>query len=223
MEGSKKSAIILGATGLTGGLLLNELLEDHRYNTIRIFSRSPSQIRHPKLKEFLGDLLTLSNFKSDFKADEVYCCIGTTKSKTPNKERYRSIDYGIPVAAAQLCKENNIATFLVISALGADAKSPIFYNKIKGQMEEAVLEQGIVNTYILQPSIIGGHRDERRLGEWIAKKMFSVFNILLLGPMKKYRSIEAKSIARAMIWLANNSYSKSRITSDEIENIAHHD
>ena len=223
MEGSKKSAIILGATGLTGGLLLNELLEDHRYDTVKIFSRSPSNINHPKLTEFLGDLLALSNFKSDFTADEVYCCIGTTKSKTPDKEKYRSIDYGIPVAAAHLCKENNIPAFLVISALGADAKSAIFYNKLKGQMEEAVLEQGITHTYILQPSIIGGQRDERRLGEWIAQKVFSVFNMLLLGPMKKYRSIQASTIAKAMIWLANNKYSTSRIMSDEIENIAHYD
>lgn len=223
MEGSKKSAIILGATGLTGGLLLNELLEDPRYNTVKIFSRSPSNINHPKLTEFLGDLRALSNFKSDFTADEVYCCIGTTKSKTPDKEKYRSIDYGIPVAAAHLCKENNIPAFLVISALGADAKSAIFYNKLKGQMEEAVLEQGITHTYILQPSIIGGQRDERRLGEWIAQKVFSVFNMLLLGPMKKYRSIQASTIAKAMIWLANNKYSTSRIISDEIEKIAHHD
>ena len=223
MEGSKKSAIILGATGLTGGLLLNELLEDHRYDTVKIFSRSPSNINHPKLTEFLGDLLALSNFKSDFTGDEVYCCIGTTKSKTPDKEKYRSIDYGIPVAAAHLSKENNIPAFFVISALGADAKSAIFYNKIKGQMEEAVLEQGIAHTYILQPSIIGGQRDERRLGEWIAQKVFSVFNMLLLGPMKKYRSIQASTIAKAMIWLANNKYSTSRIMSDEIENIAHYD
>ncbi len=223
MEGSKKSAIILGATGLTGSLLLNELLEDHRYDTIKIFSRSASPVRHPKLKEYLGDLLSLSSFKSDFKADEVYCCIGTTKSKTPDKEKYRSIDYGIPVAAAQLCKENDITTFLVISALGADAKSAIFYNKIKGEMEEAVLGQNIAHTFILQPSIIGGQRDERRLGEWIAKKLFSVFNIVLQGPLKKYRSIQSSTIAKAMVWLANNNYSKNRITSDEIENIAHHD
>lgn len=223
MEGSKKSAIILGATGLTGGQLLHELLEDPRYDTIKIFSRSPSEVRHSKLKEYLGDLLSLSNFKSDFKADEVYCCIGTTKSKTPNKERYRSIDYGIPVAAAELCKENDISTFLVISALGADAKSAIFYNRIKGEMEEAVLERGIAHTYILQPSIIEGKRDERRLGEWIAKKLFSVFNLFLLGPLKKYRSIQSLTIARAMIWLANNDYSKTRITSDEIEKITHHD
>jgi len=223
MEGSKKSAIILGATGLTGGILLNELLEDPRYETIKIFSRSASQINHPKLNEYLGDLLSLSNFKSDFKADEVYCCIGTTKSKTPDKEMYRSIDYGIPVTAAQLSLENDIDTFLVISALGADANSAIFYNKIKGEMEEAVLKQGVAHTYILQPSIIGGQRDEQRFGEWIAKKLFLLFNMLLHGPLKKYRSIKPTSIAKAMIWLANNSYSKNRITSDEIEKIAHHD
>ncbi len=223
MEGSTKSAIILGATGLTGGILLDELLEDERYESVKIFSRSASKKSHPKLKEFLGDLLSLSAFRSDFKADEVYCCIGTTKSKTPDKESYRSIDYGIPVAAAALCSENDIDRFLVVSALGADAKSTIFYNRIKGEMEEAVLKQGIAETYILQPSIIGGHRDERRIGEWIAKKLFSVFNMVLVGPLKKYRSIQASSIAKAMIWLANNGYSNNRITSDEIENIAHHD
>jgi hypothetical protein len=90
-------------------------------------------------------------------------------------------------------------------------------------MEEAVLGQNIAHTYILQPSIIGGQRDERRLGEWIAKKLFSVFNILLQGPLKKYRSIQSSTIAKAMMWLANNNYSKNRITSDEIENIANHD
>jgi len=223
MDGSKKSAIILGATGLTGGLLLNDLLKDHRYESIKSFSRSASQINHPKLKEYIGDLLSLSNFTSDFKADEVFCCIGTTKSKTPDKEMYRSIDYGIPVAAAQLCLKNDIHTFLVISALGADANSPIFYNKIKGEMEEAVLEEGLNHTYILQPSIIGGKRDERRMGEWIAKKLFSVFNLLLQGPLKKYRSIQPTTISKAMIWLANNGYPKNRITSDEIVNIAQYD
>ncbi len=223
MDGSKKSAIILGATGLTGGLLLDELLRDHRYDRIKIFSRSASKINHPKLEEYIGDLFSLSNFKSYFKADEVYCCIGTTKSKTPDKELYRKIDLGIPVAAAQLCLENEIDTFIVISALGANVKSAVFYNRIKGEMEEAVLAQGPAHTYILQPSIIGGKRDEKRVGEWIAKKLFSVFNMLLQGPLKKYRAIHPMTIAQAMIWLANNSYPKGRIVSDEIVNIVAYD
>jgi uncharacterized protein YbjT (DUF2867 family) len=223
MDRSKKSAIILGATGLTGGALVHTLLEDQRYNTIKIFSRTPSQIHHPKLEEHIGDLLTLSNFKSSFTAEEVYCCIGTTKSKTPDNEMYRAIDYGIPVAAARLCRENGIPCLLVISALGADAQSAIFYNKIKGEMEEEVLKQGIAHTYLLQPSIIQGQREERRLGEWIAKKLFSVIGIFLQGPLKKYRSIQAATIARAMIWLANNEYAKNRIPSDEIANIATYD
>ncbi len=223
MDRSKKSAIILGATGLTGKALLNKLLEDQRYHTIKIFSRTPSQMQHPKLEEHIGDLLTLSKFTSSFNADEVYCCIGTTKSKTPDKEMYRAIDYGIPAAAARLCKENSIPCLLVISALGADAQSAIFYNKIKGEMEEEVLKQGVSHTYILQPSIIQGQRDERRLGEWIAKKLFSAIGIFLQGPLRKYRSIQAVSIADAMIWLANNKYAKNRIPSDEIANIAAYD
>ena len=129
MEAQKKKAIILGATGLTGSELLNLLLNDDRYEEVVLLSRSTVGFEHPKVKEFLGDLMNLKNFEEHFKADEVFCCIGTTKSKTPNKEVYRQIDYGIPVAAAELCKKNQIPTFLVVSAMGANDKSKIFYKK----------------------------------------------------------------------------------------------
>lgn len=215
-----KSAIILGATGLTGGKLLELLLEDERYQKIKLFSRSTSQIRHPKIEEYLGDLLNLKSFTNDFKADEVFCCIGTTKSKTPEKTMYKKIDYGIPVDAARLSKQNGIETFIVISALGADPKSAIFYNRIKGEMEDAVLKHAITKTHFLQPSLISGNRHEKRIGEWIFKQLMKVANFVLAGPMKKYRSIRPETIARSMVWLANHDYSKIRIESDEIEKIA---
>lgn len=221
MQPLNKAAIILGATGLTGGILLEELLRDDRYEEVKSFSRSTTGISHPKLKEYLGDLTSLSHFKSKFTADEVYCCIGTTKSKTPDKEKYREIDYGIPVEAARLCKENDIDTFIVISALGADPGSSIFYNRLKGEMEEAVLNQNLRYTYIMQPSLISGKRTEKRAGEGIAIKLFSVLNFFLLGPLKKYRSIPPDDIARAMIWLANNDYSQTRVESDTITSLAH--
>ena len=221
MDLNTKTAIVLGATGLTGGILLRKLLEDPRYRKIRTFSRSHAGIKHARLEEHLGDLLSLADFKPVFKADEVFCCIGTTKAKTPDRNIYRKIDFGIPAEAARLSRENGIGTFVVMSSLGADPRSSIFYNRVKGEMEEAVLAHRIPRTFILQPSIIEGQRDESRPGEWIARKVFALLNFFLLGPLKKYRSIPAGDIATAMLWLANNPYSEERIESDRIKTLAY--
>ena len=217
----KKTAIILGATGLTGSILLQKLIEDERYDTIKLFSRSKTEGLPNKVKQYIGNLLELEQFKEDFIADEVYCCIGTTSKKTPNKTLYKQIDYGIPVTAAKLSKENNIPAFLVISALGANKKSSVFYNKTKGDMEHDVLQQNIKNTIILRPSLIGGERNERRILEKIGLVVFKIIQPLFIGKLKKYKIINAESIAQAMIHLANNkSNAEVIITSNEIKKIA---
>ena len=217
----KKTAIILGATGLTGNIILHKLIEDNRYKTIKLFSRSKIEGLPDKVEQFIGDLLNLEDFKHDFKADEVYCCIGTTTKKTPNKDLYKKIDYGIPVTAAKLSKENNIATFLVISAMGANETSHVFYNKTKGQMELDVLKQNIKNTFVLRPSLIGGERKERRLLEKIGLAVFQVIEPLFIGKLKQYKIIDAETIAIAMIKLANNrSNAGVIITSNDIKQIA---
>ena len=215
-----KTAIILGATGLTGGLLLEQLLLDNRYSKIILFSRTSCGIKNDKIEEHLVDLLDLSSQKNKFIADHVFCCIGTTKAKTPNQEQYLQIDYGIPVMAAKLCKENNINTFLVISALGADKHSKVFYNKTKGRMEEAVFMEKIPNTYVLQPSLIAGYRNEKRLGEYIAKLLMKIVNPFLFGLFSKYKSIHPITIAKCMIVLANGSHPTGRIVSNDIKKIA---
>ncbi|HUH47777.1 MAG TPA: NAD(P)H-binding protein, partial [Arenibacter sp.] len=219
MKEKGKTAIILGATGLTGSLLVDKLLRDGRYVKVKLFSRSPMGISDPKIEEFIGDMLHLDTFKKDFYADEVFCCIGTTKAKTPDPELYKKIDLGIPVSAAELCRSNGIDTFLVVSALGADAQSGIAYNRIKGEMETSVIQCGIPKTYILRPSLIVGGRTEKRTGEWIGKQVMKVLNPILLGPLKKYRSINAATIAETMVWLANNNYEGTYIESDAIEKL----
>ncbi len=213
-----KTAIILGATGLTGSILLEKLLKDDRYQTIKLFSRKKVDDMPPKVQQFIGDILALESFKKDFTADEVFCCIGTTAKKTPDKTLYKKIDYGIPVTAAKLSKANGIPAFLVISALGANANSSIFYNKTKGEMEQDVLSEKIEKTHILQPSIIGGNRDEKRIGEKIGLVAFKLLQPFLIGKLKKYRITEAEDIALAMINLANSTSTKTIITSDEITN-----
>ncbi len=217
----KKTAIILGATGLTGNLLLHKLINDDRYKTIKLFSRTKIDGLPSKVKQFIGNQLKLEDFKEDFTADEVFCCIGTTSKKTPDKNLYKQIDYGIPVAASKLSKENNIQTFLVVSAMGANIKSQVFYNKTKGEMEQAVLQQHIKNTFILRPSLIGGQRKESRLLEKIGLFVFKIVQPLFIGKLKKYKIIHADNIAQAMLNLANNySTNEKVITSEKIKEIA---
>ncbi len=215
-----KTAIILGATGLTGGILLQQLIQDPRYKKIKLFGRSRVAVKHKKIEEHLVDLFKPDSYKDRFTGDEVFCCIGTTKNKTPDEETYKKIDKGIPVSAAILTRKNHIPTFLVISALGANSDSKIFYNRIKGEMEAEVLAQDITNSYILQPSLIAGDRVESRPMEKFAMKTMKVLNPLFVGTLKKYRSITPETIARAMITIANDGYPKARITSEEIKKIA---
>lgn len=215
-----KTAIIIGATGLTGNLLLERLLVDDRYKSIKLFSRSSCNIKHSKIEEHLVDLFELEKHIDLFSADDVFCCIGTTKAKTPDEEQYLKIDYGIPITLSNLCVQKGIDTFVVISALGANKKSKLFYNRTKGRMEEGVLRNKIKNTYILQPSLISGIRNENRFGEKTAKAVMNVLNPFLVGSLKKYRSIHPKTIVNIMVWLANNDYKSGRIPSNEIQNIS---
>ncbi len=215
-----KTAIVLGATGLTGNMLLKMLLEDERYDHVTVFGRNSVELKHPKLEEYIIDLFQLDHYANKFKADEVYCCIGTTKAKTSDKDTYIKIDYGIPVSAAKLCKENGIATFVVISALGAKKNSKVFYNRTKGRMEAAVLDLEIPKTYILQPSLITGEREEFRLGEHIFKIVMNFIKpIFRFGDLKRYQPIAPETIARTMVWVANNDYESVRIKSKKIQEL----
>lgn len=212
-----RTAIVLGATGLTGKLLVNQLIADESYSKIKLFSRRESDFSSSKIVEFIGDVIDIENFKSDFTADVVFCCIGTTAAKTKDRSVYRQIDFGIPVKAAALCKENGIDTFIVVSAMGADAKSAIFYNRTKGEMEEAVLKCGIKNCYIMRPSLIRGKREGKRVLEGIATAVMFVADLFLVGRWRKYRSIDAQTIVSAMIKAAKNGYSENIIESDKIQ------
>ena len=216
----EKTAIILGATGLTGSILLEKLLNDNRYKTIKLFSRKEIDGLPRKVIQYTGNPLELESFKPEFTADEVFCCIGTTAKKTPDKTVYKAIDFGIPATAAKLSKENGIHTFVVVSAIGANANSTIFYNKTKGEMERDVLLEKIEQTHILQPSIIGGNRNESRIGEKIGLAVFKIVQPLFFGKLKKYRITEAEHIAQAMINLANSSSKSQIITSEKIKELA---
>lgn len=212
----KKTAVLIGATGLTGSLLLQKLIKHPDFGKIVILTRRSTEISSSKIEEHIVDLLQLETSKNLFNGDIVFCCIGTTKAKTPDKDLYFKIDYGIPVTAAKLAKEQGIQTFAVISSLGADSDSKVFYSRTKGEMETDVKAQQIPNTYILQPSLIVGDRKETRIGERFGEVILKTFNLLI---PRRYRYIKADTIAEAMIVLALSGYHKINIPSDEIKSI----
>ena len=215
-----KTAIVLGASGATGSQLLKLLINDANYSTVKLFNRSPIGTTNPKVKEYVINLFELEKHRDEFTGDEVFCCIGTTKAKTPDEATYHKIDYGIPVTAAKLAKENNIDAFIVISALGADKNSRIFYSRTKGEMEEAVKSCAIAKTHILRPSLIVAERRDKRIMEKVVAAAMRLINPLLLGKVAKYKSIKAENIAKAMLWLANHVYPETVVQSDEITKLA---
>lgn len=215
----RKIAILLGATGLTGDCLLQLLLNDAEFEKVKVFTRKQTNYKHPKLEEHIIDLLKLNDYAELFKGDVAFCCIGTTRAKTPDKTTYRAIDYGIPVQASKLAKQNGVNKYIVVSALGADSKSKIFYNRLKGEMEQDVLAEEIEQTHFLRPSLIIGNRKEKRTGETISKHVMKFLDFTI---PKRYKYIEAKTIARAMLWLSKQNHPEKIILNDEIKTIANH-
>ncbi|XP_069900937.1 putative NAD(P)-binding protein YraR [Globicephala melas] len=194
----KKTAIVLGATGLTGRYLLDMLLASEDYAKVKVFTRRSTGRQHEKLEEIICDLLCLEDYGDNFVADEVFCCIGTTKAKTKERELYRAIDYGIPFSAARLAERNGIKTYSLISAIGAKADSKVFYSRTKGEMEEAVLGCDIENILIYRPSLIYGEREDRRLGESIAVKLSKFLELFFFGKFERYKSISGKELAKVL-------------------------
>lgn len=206
-----KTILILGATGLTGGITTQLLLDDPEVAHVKIITRRPSGITHPKAQDIVCDLMDLDAIAPAFTGDAVVCCIGTTKSQTPDKDTYYKIDHGIPVAAATLAKRQQIPQFIVISSLGTSLKSPFFYVRTKAEMESDVKAVGIKHTHIMKPSFINGRPNTDRQGEKWLKRGMAVLDAILLGPLKKYRSVMASDIAKAMVYLLHHPLSDTDI------------
>lgn len=188
-----KKAILFGASGFVGSYLLNNLLQSDIYEEVTIVVRKPINIQHPKLKMVLADYHSLAQNKEYLIADDVFIALGTTKKKTPDKKEYYQIDHDYPVLAAQLTKENGAKNISLVSAVGANTKSSIFYVKTKGEAERDVIALDFEHTQIFRPSMIMGSREESRPLEKVFIKIFSVVNLLLIGGLNKYKGITAKN------------------------------
>jgi uncharacterized protein YbjT (DUF2867 family) len=198
------TATIIGATGLIGNYLLNELLSDTYYDTVRVLLRRPVEITHPKLEKKLVDFNDMESVRLALEGtDVIFCTVGTTQKKVNrDKAAYRKVDYDIPVHAARLGKLCGCETFVLVSAAGASSRSSNFYLKLKGKVEDAVKIIGIRSVHIMQPSILLGDRKEFRLGEKIGKVFMSAISFLLPA---KYRPVHARDVATAMIGVAKEN------------------
>jgi|SRR6185437_2814259 len=195
------TAVVLGATGLTGSLLLQELLKDKDYKTVRILVRRNVNMSHPKLEQEIVDFNDIDDYTKKFgEGDVIFSCIGTTqKNVKGDKVLYEKIDFDIPVNAAKIGVSKNYKKFLIVSAIGANENASNFYLKLKGRTEKALKEIPFVSISIFQPSLINGKRNENRTGEAIAQTVMDLLSFLLLGPLEKYRAIGANNIAKAMV------------------------
>lgn len=190
-------ATLIGATGLIGGYLLEELLKDDYFDIVRILVRSPVELIHPKLEKKLVDFNDAESFRLALEgSDIVFSAIGTTQKKVKgDKVAYRKIDYDIAVNAARFCKMNGCEKFILVSSVGANSKSNNFYLKLKGEVENAVKSVGLRSVHIIRPSMLLGDRKEFRLGEKIGSPVMKAISFLFPS---KYKPIHAKDVAKAM-------------------------
>lgn len=195
----KRNAIIAGATGLVGSCLLTELLADGDYNKILVVTRKSLGFSHPKLIEQLIDFESIENLKPDFQVNDVFCALGTTIKTAGSKEAFFKVDYEYVVQLGKMCVINGINQFLIVSAMGANSKSGIFYNRVKGDMEKDVSQLNIPAIKIFRPSLLMGKRKEKRSGEKFAQMIMGVLGFLFVGSLLKYKGIHAQVVAEAMI------------------------
>ncbi|ERN51653.1 oxidoreductase [Alkalihalophilus marmarensis] len=213
-----RRALILGATGLVGKQVVDQLSQSKEYKEVHVLVRRPVDKLNPKQIVHLVNFDTLE--KGDIPAvDDVFICIGTTIKKAKTKEAFKKVDYEYPIKVAKIAREQGASRILVISTIGADSEARVFYSRVKGEMEEAVKKVGYPHVDIFRPSLLLGNREEFRFGEKLGEYAVKVMKPLLLGPLRKYRGIEDVVVARAMVKQASENRNPGTVIfqSNEIE------
>lgn len=199
-----KTALIAGATGLIGQQLLDLLLNSAEYDQVIALTREGSEfsLNNDKLNQVVVDFDALENHSKELQADHIFCCLGTTMRKAGSEEKFRKVDFEYPFKLAHITKANGSSQYHLVSSLGANKNARVFYNRVKGEVEEAIKSVGFDVFHIYRPSLLMGERYESRSGEDAAKVFFNLFGFLFRGPLKKYRAIDSQKVAKAMLLYA---------------------
>lgn len=196
------SALVLGATGLVGGHLLDLLLDDPAYGRVVVLGRRPVERAHPRLEQRTADLARMAEQADAFAVDRVFCALGTTLRAAGSREAFRRVDHDFVVESARLAAREGAKSYLLVSSAGASRRSPFFYPRVKAEAEEGVRAHGPASVVVLRPSQLLGERGERRPAEALAQRAMGALAPLFAGPLRRYRAVPARTVARAMVRLA---------------------
>jgi uncharacterized protein YbjT (DUF2867 family) len=197
-----KTALLAGGSGLVGGYLVDQLLSDARYRRVIAIGRRPLSSAHAsnaKLQDVQLDLKDLRDAPAEAQVDDVFCALGTTIKKAGSAKAFREVDFHFVLNAARWGLERGAKRLFVVSALGADPRSRIFYSRVKGEMEQALTMLTFEAVHVFRPSLILGHRRESRPAERMMQIAAPLLRPLLLGPLRPYQPVEAGRIAQAMV------------------------
>lgn len=200
MTSEKRTALVIGATGLVGEKLVTQLLTSEKYSHVKVLVRKPLDLIHPKLASILFDFDNPE--ESLVKADDIFCCLGTTMKKAGSKEAFYRVDYVYPHEIAKIALSNGAKRFSIITAMGASRKSLFYYNRVKGEIEDTLKKLGYETLLIFRPSLLVGHRSESRFGEKIGESLSKFFKPLIPA---KYQAIEAEKVAKAMVVITSSN------------------
>jgi len=203
----KYKALVLGASGLVGKALVNQLCQDDRYSQVTCLVRSPlskAQYHDPlnKIQAIVIDFEELQDYQGYFSVEHVFCCLGTTIKQAGSQSSFRRVDFQFVHVSAQLTRAQRAKSFVWISSVGANAKSKNFYLKVKGELENAILSMPqLDNAAAVRPSLLLGHRAKKRAAESWGIAIMKLLSPLMLGPLAKYRPVSANQVAYQMIQL----------------------
>jgi len=195
-------ALIFGCTGMVGSSCLHKLLENPQYSRVTAISRRPLAVTHSKLHSIVTDFDTLSEEALSVKADHVFCAMGSTRRKAGSKKAFLKSDYEYPYKLAEIALKNGAQGFYLVSAVGADASSMLFYSQVKGKLEKAIADLPYPAFFSFRPSVLLGNRQESRPGEAVMMWVTTTMPFLFSGPLARYRGIPADVVADAMIQAA---------------------
>ena len=220
---SSRTAVVLGASGLVGGFCLRALVDDADYTRVLTFGRRElPPLTRAKVSQRVADLGSLST--EDFRgAQDVFSALGTTIRKAGSQESFRKIDFELPLRAAEEALKAGAEQFVVVSSVGADPQSKNFYLRTKGELEQELAKLPFRAVHILRPSLLIGKRQEFRLGESIATVIAPALDLLALGPLRKYHSMRAEIVGKAMVSAAKQGTSGTSVYEyDQIIRLARH-
>jgi uncharacterized protein YbjT (DUF2867 family) len=217
---NSKTAIVVGASGLVGNQLIQLLLDDNSFEKIKIMVRKKMAYQHSKLEQIIVDFDNLQKSAAQISGDVLFCALGTTIKAAGSQAAFSKVDYSYVLEIATIAKQNNVQRFVLVSSLGVTEGASNFYLTVKRDIENALKKLNFNALIIVRPSMLLGTRTESRMGESIGKFFMQLLRFMFIGKLKKYKAIQAVTVAKAMITLSKNELHETCIfESDRLQEL----